>query len=346
LDKVLLISNFEEYMQSANLQLQTTTPVFKHGLTISTKPMFNVFTQFSGTHFECKQEQDQNIPTNIFSIVEAPTEFGEHFDVSWNKNHVAHDSLSLQTLTMAQKHVCIIANENLVITHDVPLSLYIIVPKQHKKQITLTIKSQGGLPGGTSIRVQTIQHDCALTINHEIVGTVLCHKQQRIYGGNFECRDVVLTKTYVRNYVESTLLGVDAQSEINCAYLVKENGICDVFTANYHASHHSHSNIVTRGVLLDSAKALSRGLIHIGQQAFGSDAYEKQDALILSDYAEADAIPMLEILNHDVKCSHGSTVGQFDAEIIFYMMSRGLSRQDAEIELVRGYFGELFTLDI
>ena len=91
-------------------------------------------------------------------------------------------------------------------------------------------------------------------------------------------------------------------------------------------------------MLTDSSKGLSRGLVRIGKNAAGSNGYEKQDALLLSDKAEADAIPNLEIHNNEVKCSHGSTVGQIDAEKMFYLMSRGLNEKEAKLKIVEGYF--------
>jgi len=66
--------------------------------------------------------------------------------------------------------------------------------------------------------------------------------------------------------------------------------------------------------------------------------------LLLSDEAEADAIPNLEIHNHDVKCSHGSTVGQVDPEQLFYLMSRGLNEDEAKQKIVEGYFTPVLSM--
>ena len=83
---------------------------------------------------------------------------------------------------------------------------------------------------------------------------------------------------------------------------------------------------------------MSRSIIKIEEGASDSDGYEKQDALILSENAEADAMPQLEIKNPNVKCSHGSTIGQIDKEKIFYLMSRGLDIEKAKKKIVEGYF--------
>ena len=119
---------------------------------------------------------------------------------------------------------------------------------------------------------------------------------------------------------------------------------CEVSTIAIHKAPFTTSNLVSKGIVMDSAKVLSKGLVKIEENAFGSNGYEKQDVLVLSEKAQAKAIPDLEIHNHDVKCSHGSTIGKIDAEAIFYLMSRGLNKKAAEKKIVEGYFGELYPL--
>lgn len=112
----------------------------------------------------------------------------------------------------------------------------------------------------------------------------------------------------------------------------------DLYTESNHLAKQTKSDILTRAAVLGSSKSVSRSLIKIGKNANGSEGYEKQEALILSPLAEADAIPNLEIHNHDVKCSHGSTIGQLDEEKLYYLMSRGLNRKQAIAAMIEGYF--------
>ena len=97
-----------------------------------------------------------------------------------------------------------------------------------------------------------------------------------------------------------------------------------------HNAKNTTSKIITKGVLNNKSKALSRSLVKIKENAPKSNGYEKQEALLLSENAEADAIPYLEIDNNDVKCSHSSAVGQIDKDVLFYMMSRGLNESEAK----------------
>tara|TARA_Y100000310_G_scaffold172170_2_gene172308 strand:+ start:10263 stop:11348 length:1086 start_codon:yes stop_codon:yes gene_type:complete len=150
--------------------------------------------------------------------------------------------------------------------------------------------------------------------------------------------DVCLGSGYTKSDIISSLQEPGATSNNKVIYFAKNTQKYDIYTASLHNAPNTYSDIVTKGVLNDSAKALSRGLVKINKNAANSNGYETQDALLLSDKAEADAIPNLEILNHDVKCSHGSTVGQIDEESLFYLMSRGLSKKDATAKIVEGYF--------
>jgi FeS assembly protein SufD len=150
--------------------------------------------------------------------------------------------------------------------------------------------------------------------------------------------DLSVGSSYEGTKVLSRLVGEGAKSDTKFLYAAKGKQRFDIYTSSVHQEKNTESDILTRGIIGGSAKALSRGLVFIDQNASGSKGYEKQDALILSDGAEADAIPNLEINNHDVKCSHGSSVGQVDPEKLFYLMARGLSETEAKRLIIEGYF--------
>jgi Fe-S cluster assembly protein SufD len=82
-------------------------------------------------------------------------------------------------------------------------------------------------------------------------------------------------------------------------------------------------------------------MIRVERDAQKTNAYQENRNLLLSERAHADAIPGLEILANDVRCTHAATIGQVDREELFYLMSRGLSRAEAERLIVRGFFSEI-----
>jgi len=174
----------------------------------------------------------------------------------------------------------------------------------------------------TSQDVVTIQERCAITKKDAEVHWV----------------ELCVGSIYAKTEVVSHLIEPGAATTITALYIGQGNQKYDLYTAALHEAPHTKSHILTRGTLNHHAKALSRGLVKIAREASGSTGYEKQDALLLSKNAEADAIPNLEIYNKDVKCSHGSTIGQIDADKLFYAMSKGMDEETAKKKIIEGYF--------
>lgn len=111
----------------------------------------------------------------------------------------------------------------------------------------------------------------------------------------------------------------------------------DIYAATYHLAPHTMSDSISKGVLRGSAKAVHRSLVHIASDAHDCEGYERQDTLLLSDSAQVNAIPNLEINNNQVKCSHGATTTYIDDEKLFYFLSRGLDKKTAEELFVSGH---------
>ena len=112
----------------------------------------------------------------------------------------------------------------------------------------------------------------------------------------------------------------------------------DVSTAQEHTSPHTISDLLYRTVLKDRAQTAWGGNIYVYPSANHTDAYQKNDNLLLSERAHADTLPGLEIEAHEVRCTHGATAGKIDTEQVFYLMSRGLSYAQAEKLIVDGFF--------
>ena len=112
----------------------------------------------------------------------------------------------------------------------------------------------------------------------------------------------------------------------------------DISTAQEHISPHTSSDLLYRTVLKDRAQAAWGGNIYVYPSANHTDAYQKNDNLLLSERAHADTLPGLEIQAHEVRCTHGATAGKIDAEQVFYLMSRGITYTQAEKLIVEGFF--------
>ncbi len=112
----------------------------------------------------------------------------------------------------------------------------------------------------------------------------------------------------------------------------------DISTAQEHVSPHTFSDLLYRTVLKDRAQSAWGGNIYVYPSANHTDAYQKNDNLLLSERAHADTLPGLEIQAHEVRCTHGATAGKIDAEQVFYLMSRGVSYAQAEKLIIDGFF--------
>jgi Fe-S cluster assembly protein SufD len=96
-----------------------------------------------------------------------------------------------------------------------------------------------------------------------------------------------------------------------------------------------------KGAVAKSARTIYQGLIEVDEKATQTDAYLTNNNLILEGGARADSIPSLKIRTDQVRCSHGSTTGKIDENELFYLMSRGIAREDARIALIEGYFEDV-----
>jgi Fe-S cluster assembly protein SufD len=143
-----------------------------------------------------------------------------------------------------------------------------------------------------------------------------------------------LTKTSV----ETRLLGDSSESKIVGAFFGHEDQHFDLSSRVWHEAEHTTADLVTRGVLDDSARSVYEGVQDVGREAWDTNSYQRENTLLLSDESEADASPKLIINNHDTEASHSATVGQVDELDLFYMTSRGIEPQRAKNMLVEGFF--------
>ena len=143
-----------------------------------------------------------------------------------------------------------------------------------------------------------------------------------------------LTKTSV----ETRLLGDGSESRIVGAFFGHDDQHFDIGSRVWHEAEHTTADLVTRGVLDDEARSVYEGVQDVGESAWSTSSYQRENTLMLSDESEADASPKLIINNHDTEASHSATVGQVDDEDLLYMVSRGIDEDDATDMLVEGFF--------
>jgi len=141
--------------------------------------------------------------------------------------------------------------------------------------------------------------------------------------------------------IQNDLAGQGATSRVTGAYFADGDQHLDYDTFQEHMAPNTTSDFAFKGALRDNATAVWRGMIRVEPDAQKTNAYQENRNLLLSPSAHADSIPGLEIMANDVRCTHGATIGQVDREQLFYLMSRGLSRAQAERMIVRGFFTDI-----
>ena len=115
----------------------------------------------------------------------------------------------------------------------------------------------------------------------------------------------------------------------------------DFDTLQEHAAPNTFSDLAFRGVLAAGSTAVWRGMIKVDPGAQQTDAFQESRNLLLSKKAHADAIPGLEILANDVRCTHAAAIAQVDKEQLFYLTSRGLGDETAKALIIEGFLEAL-----
>ena len=143
-----------------------------------------------------------------------------------------------------------------------------------------------------------------------------------------------------RNEVSVRLEGEGAHTGLNGAYLMRGREHCDHTTVIDHLVPNTSCREIFKGVLNDESRAVFQGRIVVHRGAQGTDGHQLCKTLLLSNGAEIDVKPELEIYADDVKCTHGAACGQMDETALFYLRSRGVPEAQARNMLVQSFLGE------
>lgn len=146
-----------------------------------------------------------------------------------------------------------------------------------------------------------------------------------------------------RNETRVLLKDKGAKTTVNAAYMMNGWATLDTTTDVEHLSEETYSSQLIKGVVGGEARGVFQGKIHIAPHAVKTQGSQLHKALLLSDTAEIDVKPELEIFADDVKCSHGAASGELDEEQLFYMQSRGIDREEAKQILIDAYLDDVIS---
>jgi Fe-S cluster assembly protein SufD len=152
---------------------------------------------------------------------------------------------------------------------------------------------------------------------------------------------VALGGDYARVRTDSRIDGKGGTSYLTAVYFADGARMHDFRTIQDHIAPKTTSDLLFKGAVSDTARSVYSGLIRVGKEARGTNAYQTNRNLVLSEGAGAESVPNLEIETNDVICSHASAVGPIDDEQRYYLESRGIPPEVAERLIVLGFFGEV-----
>lgn len=138
------------------------------------------------------------------------------------------------------------------------------------------------------------------------------------------------------------LIGEGASSQVNGVMFTENKQHLSYHTLQHHQAPCCTSDFLYKTALQDASRTVWRGMIKVDKVAQRTDGYQRNDNLLMSSKARADSIPGLEIEADDVRCTHGSTSGKVDEELVFYAQARGFTRKEAIRLIVTGFFQQVF----
>lgn len=149
--------------------------------------------------------------------------------------------------------------------------------------------------------------------------------------------DLLLGSRFTQLKMRTNLLEMGSSTKKLGAFFGNKNQQFDINVESVHSKGNTQSSMYHRGILNDNAKSIFRGTINIAKNSASSVGHQKSDILLMGENAKCDAVPILDVENDEVICSHGVTVGQLDPEQIFYLLSRGLDEDSAKQMLIAGF---------
>jgi Fe-S cluster assembly protein SufD len=210
---------------------------------------------------------------------------------------------------------------------------------------------QGGADvAAFSAPVTTLAVDAAARVGHVVVQQRGARVWQVANQLATVARDGTLTGAqaglggdYARSRVDCHLDGRGASGNLFALYFGHGDQMLDFRTFQEHRAPDTTSNLLFKGAVSDNSRSVYTGLIRVGKEARGTNAFQTNRNIKLSEGAWAESVPNLEIENNDVRCSHASTVGPVDEEQRFYLESRGVPTAVAERLIVAGFFDEVLA---
>lgn len=253
------------------------------------------------------------------------------------KNVVIEDPLFVYHWAQ-ESGIALIPQTIIVAQPNSKVSLIDVYASHHPaSQDTSLAISMGSIFAGKNARIsrKTIQNWNESTLSFQLDSTITEES------AHTKTIAINIGSSMARFENEAILVGPKAQAELFSLTVANDAQEFDQRTYQEHCFPDTRSNLLYKNALLDTAHTIFSGMIKVHPGADKTDAYQTNRNLLISEDASASSLPGLEIEANDVKCSHGATSGKLDENELFYMLSRGISKENAKQLLIFGFLEEI-----
>nr|WP_299206651.1 Fe-S cluster assembly protein SufD [uncultured Brumimicrobium sp.] len=216
-----------------------------------------------------------------------------------------------------------------------------------KAEVVATFHSKNSTNSFTNVALEGhVESNASLTINKlQTEAKDVLHISNEFFvqdeGSNFLINTITTGGILTRNGLDVIVEGENCHTEMNGAYLGTENQHIDNHTIIDQLYSNCTSSELYKGVMDDKSSGVFNGKVIVRQDAQKIEAYQSNKNILLSKGANVYSKPELEIYADDVRCSHGSTIGELDEEAVYYLRSRGISEANARQLLVAAFIGDV-----
>lgn len=289
---------------------------------------------FSQESSQEKNHQSQGAPESpsVFSLFNHAT-LHHVLRIDMADNQHLHETLHL--VLISENDTASSASTRVEINVGKGSTLTVIEHYLGRGNVLASASTQINAAANSTVQHYRLQSENASTLH---IGKLEIHQQRDSRVSSYQ---VMQANTLRRNDVRIWMHEPGADLKLRGIFIAREKTHVDNQVCVEHAAPHCTSDQIFKGIAGESGKAVFNGRIHIHPGAKGSDAKLNNNNLLLSNGAEIDSKPELEIYNDDVKCAHGTTIGQMDHQQMFYLQSRGITLDNAKKMLGIGFINEL-----
>ncbi len=188
---------------------------------------------------------------------------------------------------------------------------------------------------GASLDFFNVDNHSSNTVN------IVYHEAEALQDSSVNWTDVILGSSFTQLWIETKLLEQGASTKKYTAFFSNREQQFDLNDVVKHFASNTDSVTYSRGAVDDKSKTVYRGNIRVEKKARNCSGHQKADNILLSDEAKCNAVPILEVSNDEISCSHGATFSKVNDEHLFYLTSRGLDKEMARQTLILGFFEKI-----